>query len=82
LIAAQDSGVFKKEITPITIKSKKGDTIFEVDEHPRLTTIEKLLKLPPVFQKRGLIDAGNASVCLLKRVDFHLISSLLRILYV
>lgn len=58
---AQDNGYFKAEVTPITLKSKKGDTIFEVDEHPRMTSLEKLAKLPPVFKKNGLVNAGNAS---------------------
>uniref|UniRef100_A0A0K0EH02 3-ketoacyl-CoA thiolase, mitochondrial n=1 Tax=Strongyloides stercoralis TaxID=6248 RepID=A0A0K0EH02_STRER len=58
---ANNSGIFKDEITPMTIKGKKGDIIFEVDEHPRATTLEKLQSLPPVFQKNGLVTAGNAS---------------------
>uniref|UniRef100_A0A0N4ZAU2 3-ketoacyl-CoA thiolase, mitochondrial n=1 Tax=Parastrongyloides trichosuri TaxID=131310 RepID=A0A0N4ZAU2_PARTI len=58
---ANNDGVFKREITPITIKGKKGDVKFEVDEHPRLTTIEKLSGLPPVFKKDGIVTAGNAS---------------------
>lgn len=58
---ANNSGIFKDEITPMTIKGKKGDVNFEVDEHPRITTIEKLLSLQPVFQKNGLVTAGNAS---------------------
>uniref|UniRef100_A0A915BIZ5 Uncharacterized protein n=1 Tax=Parascaris univalens TaxID=6257 RepID=A0A915BIZ5_PARUN len=58
---ANESGIFKAEIAPLTIKTKKGDSVFEVDEHPRLTTLENLAKLPPVFKKNGLVDAGNAS---------------------
>lgn len=61
---AQDSGHFKAEITPITIKVKRKEVVFEVDEHPRPTTAESLAKLQPVFQKDGLVNAGNASgVC-------------------
>lgn len=61
---ANNNGLFKEEITPITIKTKKGEVVFETDEHPRATTIESLQKLVPVFQKDGLVTAGNASgVC-------------------
>uniref|UniRef100_A0A0N5BCU3 3-ketoacyl-CoA thiolase, mitochondrial n=1 Tax=Strongyloides papillosus TaxID=174720 RepID=A0A0N5BCU3_STREA len=58
---ANNSGVFKDEITPMTIKGKKGEVTFEVDEHPRVTTVEKLGTLAPVFKKDGLVTAGNAS---------------------
>uniref|UniRef100_A0AC35TRZ6 3-ketoacyl-CoA thiolase, mitochondrial n=1 Tax=Rhabditophanes sp. KR3021 TaxID=114890 RepID=A0AC35TRZ6_9BILA len=58
---AQNAGYFKKEIAPITIKGKKGEVVFEVDEHPRQTSIEKLASLKSVFQKDGLVTAGNAS---------------------
>ncbi|PVV02557.1 hypothetical protein BB560_002983 [Smittium megazygosporum] len=59
---AHESGVFKHETTPIEIKSKKGTTLFEVDEHPRpKTTIEGLAGLRSVFKKDGLVTAGSAS---------------------
>ncbi|XP_059148563.1 3-ketoacyl-CoA thiolase, mitochondrial-like [Physella acuta] len=58
---ANESGVFKDEIVPITLKGKKGDEVFEVDEHPRLATLEAIAKLPPVFKKNGVVNAGNAS---------------------
>lgn len=59
---AQDAGIYKEEIAPMTVKGKKGEETFEVDEHPRpSTTMESLTKLKPVFQKDGLINAGNAS---------------------
>ncbi|CAG5135013.1 unnamed protein product [Candidula unifasciata] len=58
---ANDSGVFKDEIVPITIKGRKGDEVFEVDEHPRAATLEGMAKLPPVFKKNGTVHAGNAS---------------------
>ncbi|CAD6193013.1 unnamed protein product [Caenorhabditis auriculariae] len=58
---AQDSGIFKSEIAPITVKGRKGEESFEIDEHPRPTTTESLAKLKPVFQKEGLVNAGNAS---------------------
>ena len=45
------------------VKGKKGKTeVFEVDEHPRETTLEKLASLPPVFKENGTVTAGNASV--------------------
>lgn len=60
---AQESGVFKNEITPIMLKNKKGEsTSFELDEHPKpLTTLETLAKLKTVFKKDGVVTAGNAS---------------------
>lgn len=60
--AAHEKGVFKDEIAPVTLKGKKGDEIFSVDEHPRgKATIEELAKLAPVFKKNGTVTAGNAS---------------------
>jgi len=59
---AQKDGKFKNEIVPIVLKSKKSDTIFEVDEHPRAgMTLETLTRLDPVFKKDGTVTAGNAS---------------------
>ena len=59
---AQKDGKFKNEIVPVVLKSKKGDSIFEVDEHPRVgMTIETLARLDPVFKKDGTVTAGNAS---------------------
>ena len=54
-------GRFKEEIVPIEIKSRNSSIIFEVDEHPRQTSIEKLAKLKPVFKDGGSVTAGNAS---------------------
>jgi len=60
--AAHDNMVFNEELAPITIKSKKGAKVFDVDEHPRPeTTAASLAKLPPVFSKTGTVTAGNAS---------------------
>jgi acetyl-CoA acetyltransferase family protein len=61
--AAQDSGFFAAEITPVTIKGRKGDTVVDTDEHPRGdTTLEKLSKLKAPFRKEGgTVTAGNAS---------------------
>ncbi|MGE0418970.1 MAG: 3-oxoadipyl-CoA thiolase [Acetobacteraceae bacterium] len=60
--AAQESGFFAKEITPVTIKGRKGDTVVEKDEHPRGdTTLEMLAKLKTPFRDPGTVTAGNAS---------------------
>ncbi|WP_378956590.1 acetyl-CoA C-acetyltransferase [Pelosinus sp. sgz500959] len=59
---AIESGAFKKEIVPITIKGKKNDIVFDTDEFPKAgTTLEKLNSLKPAFQKNGTVTAGNAS---------------------
>ncbi len=59
---AQKSGAFSDEIIPISIQSKKGDILVEVDEFPRHgTTLESLSKLKPAFSKDGTVTAGNAS---------------------
>ncbi len=60
--AAIKSGKLKDEIVPITIPQKKGEPIvFDTDERPMDTSMEKMAKLPPVFKKDGTITAGNAS---------------------
>jgi acetyl-CoA C-acetyltransferase len=60
--AAIDSGAFKKEIVPVVIAGKKGQTVFEVDEFPRKgTDAASLAKLRPAFEKEGTVTAGNAS---------------------
>src|SRR5437764_5683557 len=60
-IKATDEGRLPEEIVPVTIKSKKGDTVVEVDEAPRRdTSLEVLSKLPPIFMKDGSHTAGNA----------------------
>src|SRR6185437_5998286 len=60
--AAQASGFFAKEITPVTIKGRKGDSVVERDEHPRPdTTLEMLAKLKTPFRDPGTVTAGNAS---------------------
>jgi len=59
---AWTSGVMKEEVTPVEIKSKKGVTLIEQDDHMRPdTTMEILAKLPTVFKKDGVVTAGNAS---------------------
>ncbi|MEY3952055.1 MAG: acetyl-CoA C-acetyltransferase [Pseudomonadota bacterium] len=54
-------GRFKDQIVPITISSRKGDVVFDTDEHPRATTLEALAKMKPAFKKDGSVTAGNAS---------------------
>ena len=54
-------GAFKDEIVPVVIKGKKGDTVFDTDEGPRLTPVEKLGTLKPAFTKDGIVTAGNSS---------------------
>jgi acetyl-CoA acetyltransferase family protein len=56
------NGRLAKEITPVVILQRKGDPIiFDKDEHPRSTSIEKLASLPTPFRKNGSVTAGNAS---------------------
>jgi acetyl-CoA C-acetyltransferase len=60
-IAATKDGTFKNEIVPVEIKVKREVKLFDVDEHPRESTVETLAKLPAVFKKDGTITAGSAS---------------------
>jgi acetyl-CoA C-acetyltransferase len=55
-------GLFKEEIVPVIIPQKKGEPIvFDTDERPMDTSLEKMAKLPPAFKKDGTVTAGNAS---------------------
>ncbi len=55
-------GKFKEEICPVTVPQRKGDPIlFDTDERPMDTSLEKMAKLPTVFKKDGTVTAGNAS---------------------
>jgi acetyl-CoA acyltransferase 2 len=59
---ALDAGYFADEIVPVELTTRKGITIFEVDDHLRpKTTMEGLAKLKPAFAKDGFVTAGNAS---------------------
>jgi len=61
-VAAQKSGFFDAEITPVTLLQKKGDPIVvSKDEHPRETSLEALAKLKGVVRPDGTVTAGNAS---------------------
>ncbi len=60
--AAIEEGRFKSQIAPVTIKSRKGDVVFDTDEHVKAgTTMESLAKMRPAFKKDGTVTAGNAS---------------------
>ncbi|WP_422373482.1 acetyl-CoA C-acetyltransferase [Hoeflea sp.] len=60
--AAQKAGKFKDEITAVTIKGRKGDTVVEEDEYIKHgVTIEGISKLRPAFDKEGTVTAANAS---------------------
>ena len=60
--AAVAAGYFKEQIVPITLKTRKGDVVFDTDEHIKAgTTMESLAKMKPAFDKNGTVTAGNAS---------------------
>ncbi|WP_102960196.1 acetyl-CoA C-acetyltransferase [Mangrovicella endophytica] len=60
--AAQKDGRFKDEIVAFTVKGRKGDTVVEADEYIKPgTTLEKVQKLRPAFDKEGTVTAANAS---------------------
>ncbi len=54
------AGLFKDEIVPVEIKTRKGTVIVDTDEGPRPSTMESLAKLKPVFKKDGTVTAGNS----------------------
>lgn len=58
---AIEAGIFADQITPIEVRVKRDMVPFEVDEHPKASTLETLGGLRPVFQKDGTVTAGNAS---------------------
>ena len=59
---AQKNGWLAEEIVPVTIPQRKGDpVVVDTDEHPRLSSVEKLATLKPVSRKDGTVTAGNAS---------------------
>jgi len=61
-IAAIKDGIFKQEIVPVPVPQRKGDPIlFDTDERPMETSLEKMAKLPPAFRKDGVVTAGNSS---------------------
>lgn len=58
---AISEGKFKDEIVPVEVKTRKGVFVFDTDEHPTETSLEKLASLRPAFKKDGTVTAGNAS---------------------
>ncbi|MGS4786834.1 acetyl-CoA C-acetyltransferase [Streptococcus sp. P25B114] len=54
-------GTFVDEIVPISLQTRKGEVIFDTDEYPRLTPLDKLATLRPSFKKDGTVTAANAS---------------------
>jgi acetyl-CoA C-acetyltransferase len=60
--AAVKGGRFKDEITPVAIKTRKGEQVVDTDEYPRFgATFDSMAKLRPAFSKEGSVTAGNAS---------------------
>jgi acetyl-CoA C-acetyltransferase len=59
--AAITGGLFAEEIVPVVIKDRKGDIVYNVDERPMDTSMEKMAKLRPAFKPDGTVTAGNAS---------------------
>ena len=60
--AAMKAGRFKDEIVPVTIKTRKGDTVVDTDEYPKAgVTLESISKLRPAFDKEGTVTAASAS---------------------
>jgi acetyl-CoA acetyltransferase family protein len=69
---AHEAGKFADEITPVTVKGRRGDTVVEIDEHPQLSPLrpakfrdrfgkEAMAGLRPIFKKEGTVTAANAS---------------------
>ncbi len=59
---AIDNGYFKDQIVPVEIKTRKGTTVFDTDEHVRRdASVERMGKLRPFFKKDGSVTAGNSS---------------------
>mgnify|MGYP000389066281 CR=1 FL=1 len=61
-MAAIKEGIFKQEIVPVPVPQRKGEPVmFDTDERPMDTSLEKMSKLAPAFTKDGTVTAGNAS---------------------
>lgn len=58
---AIETGLFAEEIVPVVIKTRKGEVVFDTDERPMDTDLQKMGKLRPAFRKDGTVTAGNAS---------------------
>ena len=59
--SAMKEGLFAREIAPVIIHTRKGEIVFDTDERPMDTNMEKMGKLRPAFKKDGTVTAGNAS---------------------
>ncbi|SMG16835.1 acetyl-CoA C-acetyltransferase [Marivirga sericea] len=60
--AAHKTGKFSDELVPVLVPQRKAENVvFDKDEHPRLSSVEKLASLKPAFKKDGSVTAGNAS---------------------
>ncbi|KAJ1822073.1 Acetyl-CoA acetyltransferase A, mitochondrial [Coemansia sp. RSA 2675] len=59
--AAWEAGVFKDEVVPVTIATRKGDSVVSVDEEFSNVKFDKIASLRPVFEKNGTVTAANAS---------------------
>jgi acetyl-CoA C-acetyltransferase len=59
--SAIKEGLFAQEIAPVIVKTRKGETVFDTDERPMDTDMDKMGKLRPAFKKDGTVTAGNAS---------------------
>ena len=59
--SAIESGAFRDEITPVTIKTRKGEVVVETDEQPFNANIEKIPSLRPAFRSDGTVTAANSS---------------------
>jgi acetyl-CoA C-acetyltransferase len=58
---AIESGAFKAEIVPVTVKSRKGEVLIDTDEQPHKAAIDKIPSLKPAFRKEGTVTAANSS---------------------
>lgn len=59
--SAIEEGIFRNEIIPVTLKTKKGEVVVDQDEGPHKANFEKMKNLRPAFSKEGSITAANAS---------------------
>ena len=59
--SAIKAGLFAQEIAPVIVKTRKGETVFDTDERPMDTDMDKMAKLRPAFKKDGTVTAGNSS---------------------
>jgi acetyl-CoA C-acetyltransferase len=59
--SAIKEGLFAQEIAPVIVKTRKGETVFDIDERPMDTDMDKMAKLRPAFKKDGTVTAGNSS---------------------